>query len=107
MKAHILLVDDDRHITEILRRALAYEGYTVDVAHRGDEAATVPAAALLLIRVGPATGHAGLRAYPNDQTFAGARCGHAVSLAHADGGVSTCLYGCASVAGVCGRSRIS
>src|SRR5258705_8864328 len=38
MKAHMLLVDDDRHITEILRRALAYEGYTVDVAHRGDEA---------------------------------------------------------------------
>lgn len=38
MKAHILLVDDDRHITEILRRALAYEGYTVDVAWRGDEA---------------------------------------------------------------------
>jgi two-component system response regulator MprA len=38
MKAHILLVDDDRHITEVLRRALAYEGYTVDVAPRGDEA---------------------------------------------------------------------
>src|SRR5260370_20047425 len=38
MKAHMLLVDDDRHITEILRRALAYEGYAVDVAHRGDEA---------------------------------------------------------------------
>jgi two-component system response regulator MprA len=38
MKAHILVVDDDRRITEVLRRALAYEGYTVDVALRGDEA---------------------------------------------------------------------
>lgn len=38
MKAHILLVDDDRHITEVLRRSLAYEGYSVDVALRGDEA---------------------------------------------------------------------
>jgi two-component system response regulator MprA len=38
MKAHVLLVDDDRHITEILRRALAYEGYSIDVALRGDEA---------------------------------------------------------------------
>ncbi|HLZ24970.1 MAG TPA: response regulator transcription factor [Ktedonobacterales bacterium] len=38
MKAHVLLVDDDRHITEILRRALAYEGYSVDVALRGDVA---------------------------------------------------------------------
>lgn len=38
MKAHILLVDDDRHVTEILRRAMAYEGYSVDVALRGDEA---------------------------------------------------------------------
>lgn len=38
MKAHILLVDDDKRITETLRRALAYEGYSVDVALRGDEA---------------------------------------------------------------------
>lgn len=38
MKAHILVVDDDRHITEVLRRALAYEGYSVEVALRGDEA---------------------------------------------------------------------
>jgi two-component system, OmpR family, response regulator MprA len=38
MKAHILVVDDDRRITEVLRRALAYEGYSVDVALRGDEA---------------------------------------------------------------------
>jgi len=38
MKAHILMVDDDRHITEVMRRALAYEGYSVDVALRGDDA---------------------------------------------------------------------
>jgi two-component system response regulator MprA len=38
MKAHILVVDDDRRITDILRRALAYEGYSVDAALRGDEA---------------------------------------------------------------------
>ncbi|HEU5441010.1 MAG TPA: response regulator transcription factor [Ktedonobacterales bacterium] len=38
MKAHVLVVDDDRHITEVLRRTLAYEGYTVEVARRGDEA---------------------------------------------------------------------
>jgi two-component system, OmpR family, response regulator MprA len=31
-------VDDDRHITEVLRRALAYDGYSVEVALRGDEA---------------------------------------------------------------------
>lgn len=38
MKAHILLVDDDRHITDVMRRTLAYEGYSVDVALRGDQA---------------------------------------------------------------------
>ncbi|MGO8949887.1 MAG: response regulator transcription factor [Ktedonobacterales bacterium] len=38
MKAHILIVDDDQHITGVLRRALAYEGYGVEVATRGDEA---------------------------------------------------------------------
>jgi two-component system, OmpR family, response regulator MprA len=38
VKAHVLVVDDDRHITEVLRRTLAYEGYTVEVARRGDEA---------------------------------------------------------------------
>lgn len=38
MKAHILLVDDDKRIIEILRRTLVYEGYSVDVAPRGDEA---------------------------------------------------------------------
>lgn len=38
MKAHILLVDDDRHITQVLRRALVYDGYSVDVAHDGSDA---------------------------------------------------------------------
>jgi two-component system response regulator MprA len=38
VKAHILLVDDDRHIIDFLRRSLVYEGYSVDVALRGDEA---------------------------------------------------------------------
>jgi two-component system response regulator MprA len=38
MKAHILVVDDDRRITETWRRALAYEGYSVDVARTGPEA---------------------------------------------------------------------
>src|SRR5258708_2664445 len=38
VKAHILVVDDDRHITAVLRRALAYDGYSVEVALRGDEA---------------------------------------------------------------------
>jgi two-component system response regulator MprA len=35
MKAHILVVDDDRRIAESLRRTLAYEGYGVDVALGG------------------------------------------------------------------------
>ncbi|HEX6543151.1 MAG TPA: response regulator transcription factor [Ktedonobacterales bacterium] len=38
MKAHVLLVDDDRHITQVLRRALVYDGYSVDVAHDGSDA---------------------------------------------------------------------
>ena len=38
MKAHILVVDDDPHVTDLLRRVLAYEGYSVAVAARGDEA---------------------------------------------------------------------
>ena len=38
MKAHILLVDDDRHISQVLRRALVSEGYSVDVAHNGSDA---------------------------------------------------------------------
>ncbi len=38
MKAHMLVVDDDPRITEILRRILAYEGYSVTIAASGDEA---------------------------------------------------------------------
>ncbi len=38
MKAHILVVDDDQHITDMLRRALAYAGYSVAAAGSGDEA---------------------------------------------------------------------
>ncbi len=38
MKARILLVDDDRHIVDSMRRWLAYEGYSVDAALRADEA---------------------------------------------------------------------
>ncbi len=38
MKAHILAVDDDKRITQTWRRALAYEGYSVDEAHTGTEA---------------------------------------------------------------------
>lgn len=38
MKAHILAVDDDKRITQTWRRALAYEGYSVDVAHTGADA---------------------------------------------------------------------
>jgi two-component system response regulator MprA len=38
MRERILVVDDDEAITVALRRSLAYEGYTVDVAHDGDEA---------------------------------------------------------------------
>ena len=40
MKAHILVVDDDPHITNLLKRLLAYEGYSVAVAASGDEALT-------------------------------------------------------------------
>jgi two-component system response regulator MprA len=35
MAARILVVDDDRRITAMLRRALAYEGYEVDLAPDG------------------------------------------------------------------------
>lgn len=38
MKAHILVVDDDPHVTGLLRRVLVYEGYSVAIAARGDEA---------------------------------------------------------------------
>lgn len=40
MKAHILVVDDDPRITELLRRILAYEGYSVTIAASGEEALT-------------------------------------------------------------------
>jgi len=33
--AHILVIDDDRKITDALRRGLAYQGYRVDVAQSG------------------------------------------------------------------------
>ena len=36
MKAHILVVDDEPRITELLRRVLAYEGYSVAIAASGD-----------------------------------------------------------------------
>ncbi len=38
MKAHILVVDDDPRITDLVRRVLAYEGYSVAVAATGSEA---------------------------------------------------------------------
>jgi two-component system response regulator MprA len=38
MKAHLLVVDDDPRITDLLRRILAYEGYSVAIAASGDEA---------------------------------------------------------------------
>ena len=38
MKAHLLVVDDDPRITDLLRRILAYEGYSVATAASGDEA---------------------------------------------------------------------
>lgn len=38
MKAHILVVDDDPRIKELLRRTLAFAGYSVAVAGSGEEA---------------------------------------------------------------------
>src|SRR5258706_16380866 len=38
VKAHMLVVDDDPRITELLRRILAYEGYSIAIAASGDEA---------------------------------------------------------------------
>ncbi len=38
MKAHILIVDDDPRITDLLRRVLAFEGYSVAIAASGPEA---------------------------------------------------------------------
>jgi two-component system response regulator MprA len=38
MKAHVLVVDDDPRITDLVRRILAYEGYSVAIAASGNEA---------------------------------------------------------------------
>jgi two-component system response regulator MprA len=38
MKAHLLIVDDDPRITDLVRRILAYDGYSVAVAATGAEA---------------------------------------------------------------------
>lgn len=38
MKAHILIIDDDPRITDLLRRVLAFEGYSVTTAATGQEA---------------------------------------------------------------------
>lgn len=38
MKAHILVVDDDPRITDLVRRILAYAGYSVTSAATGDDA---------------------------------------------------------------------
>ena len=38
MKAHILVVDDDQRITELLRRIFVFEGYSVAIAADGREA---------------------------------------------------------------------
>lgn len=40
MKTHVLVVDDDLGTTGMLRRFLAYEGYSVSTASSGDEALT-------------------------------------------------------------------
>jgi len=40
MKAHLLVVDDDPRVTDLVRRILAYEGYSVAVATNGNEALT-------------------------------------------------------------------
>lgn len=37
MRQRILVIDDDEAITTALRRALAFEGYTVDIAYDGEE----------------------------------------------------------------------
>lgn len=37
MKPQVLVIDDDRNITEFLRRALSYAGFAVSVANGGEE----------------------------------------------------------------------
>lgn len=44
MAAHVLCVDDDRHLCQILQKALAGGGYRVSTAFDGDEALSVTAA---------------------------------------------------------------
>ncbi len=39
--AHILVVDDDPTVTSVLKRGLAYEGYSVDTANSGSQAYTI------------------------------------------------------------------
>ena len=41
MHTRILVIDDDRKITELLRRGLGYEGYIMDLAHSGPEGLTL------------------------------------------------------------------
>jgi len=36
MRAHLLVVDDDEHLSIALRRALAFEGYDVSLAASGE-----------------------------------------------------------------------
>ncbi|RJQ26561.1 MAG: DNA-binding response regulator [Peptococcaceae bacterium] len=43
MAMKILVIDDDRKITALLRRWLAFEGYTVEVADSGEEGLTLAA----------------------------------------------------------------
>lgn len=40
MKSHILIVDDDPRVTDLVRRILAYEGYSVAIASSGNDALT-------------------------------------------------------------------
>ncbi len=37
MVRHVLVIDDDRHITDLLRRTVAHAGYTVAIATSGSE----------------------------------------------------------------------
>ena len=46
MKAHILIVEDDLHTSNALRRMLAYAGYKVSIAGNGEDA-------LSIIRISP------------------------------------------------------
>ena len=39
MHTRILVIDDDRKVTDLLHRELGYEGYIIDIAHSGLEGA--------------------------------------------------------------------